>query len=239
MTSPARRMSSNSRPSSLPPTSVVCDVRVLWASRSLGRRRRRDAATGPGTDLGVQVLGGPPVHGEAALDIVDEQGGDEHEGAAEHDDGDEEPAEVEDAVVDDGEQGGGAGGRVDRLGEGHEGRGRGARQGAGDPADDGVAGLGEGALDRVELEHGGGAEAADDDGGAVVAEGGHVVGHELDDGDAAEDADEGPEDEDKVAGVVGLGLAVAEEAGHGRRQVAPGGTGDKGVDEPINVKVPL
>lgn len=130
--------------------------------------------------LGAQGLGGPPVDGEAALNVVDEQGDANHDGAAENHDGDEEPAEGEEAAVDDGEQGGGAGGWVDGLGEGHDGGGRGTGNGAADVldavkvvteeeelrdgdandrrqqlAEEGIARLREGGLNGVEFEDGG------------------------------------------------------------------------------------
>lgn len=128
----------------------------------------------------TEVFRRPPVHREAALDVVDDEGDADHEGAAEEHDGDEEPAERQEAVVDDGEQGGGAGGRVDGLGEGHEGGGGGAGEGAADVldgvkvvaveeelgdgdandgrqqlADEGIARLCEGGLYGVEFEDGG------------------------------------------------------------------------------------
>lgn len=131
--------------------------------------------------LRSEVLGRPPVNGEPALDIVDDERGDEHERAAEQHDGDQEPAEVDDGVVDDGQERGGAGGRVHRLGEGHGRGGRRAGDRAGDPpqrvevgaqqeeladadadnagydlAQDRVAWLGEGGVDGVEFEDGGG-----------------------------------------------------------------------------------
>lgn len=52
--------------------------------------------------LGVQRLGGPPVDGIATLDVVDDESDAHHEATAKDHDWNEEPANGEEAVVDDG-----------------------------------------------------------------------------------------------------------------------------------------
>lgn len=52
---------------------------------------------------GFERLGSPPIDGIATLNIVDDESDGDHERAAKHHDGDEEPAEAEDAVINDGE----------------------------------------------------------------------------------------------------------------------------------------
>lgn len=75
-----------------------------------------------------QIIRRPPVHGEASLDVVNDERDANHQGNAQHHDGDQEPADAEQAVVHNSQQRRGARRRVHRLGQGHNRRGTRARQ---------------------------------------------------------------------------------------------------------------
>lgn len=143
-------------------------------------RPRLDVAPAAVTRSTPDIPRRPPEGGELALDVVDEQGAEQHEQGAEQDEGDEEPAEGGDGRVDGGHERGRAAGRVHGVGDAHDDRRRAAADGPGDPAqrlevgaqleelgdgdaddggegvpDDRAAWLCEGRLDRVVVEDGG------------------------------------------------------------------------------------
>jgi hypothetical protein len=73
----------------------------------------------------------------------------------------------------------------------------------------------------------------------VAFEGGDVVGDDSDEGDAAEDTDEGPEDDADVTPVGALLDAVAEEAGDGEGKMPPWWRRDEGVEVAVDVEAPV
>lgn len=67
---------------------------------------------------------------------------------------------------------------------------------------------------------------------------GNMHGHDLNYDDGAKDADKGPKGWHQVAGIGGLGFAVAQKVGDWERDVFPWRRGDERIEEAINVKVP-
>ena len=71
-----------------------------------------------------------------------------------------------------------------------------------------------------------------------LLKGGHMLGCDLDDGQGAEDSNEGPEDGSQIANVAKLLLAMSEEMRDGPRDVVPGRARDDSVEIAIDIEAP-
>ncbi len=81
------------------------------------------------------LLRGPPVERETAEHVVDQQRDGLHQGAPQHHERDEGPAQLKGIVVDHRQQRCRSGRRVDSFGQGHDGDGAGACKGSPNPSD--------------------------------------------------------------------------------------------------------
>ncbi|KAH6608480.1 hypothetical protein Trco_001826 [Trichoderma cornu-damae] len=117
--------------------SLFAAARILWLGFACGSLWGLLLGL-PTTKDGIglpQIFGGPPVNGKAAFKIVDEERRAEHQRTAQQHDGDEEPSDLDEGRIDHGQQGRRASRRMYRFRQRHDGRGRGAGQGATKPFD--------------------------------------------------------------------------------------------------------